>query len=128
MQKEADDALVFAEKEHLLTETSTAELSERGLRIKGYQCNIAPRWPLWKPLKNAIQRLLSVYDSHFLGSYNPSHSRSLNSSVVTTTYGTLIATLTSLSTTTLPTTFSTTISTTTMYDIEYNDDRSLLKH
>ena len=43
MQKEADDALVFAENEDLLTETSTAELSERGLRIKGYQCNIAPR-------------------------------------------------------------------------------------
>ena len=41
MQKEADDALVFAEKEDLLTETSTAELSEHG------------------------QRFLSVYDGHF---------------------------------------------------------------
>ena len=65
MQKEADDALVFAEKEDLLTETSTAELSEHGLRIKGYQCNIASRWPLWKPLTNAIRRFLSVYYGHF---------------------------------------------------------------
>ena len=38
MQKEADDALVFAQKEdNLLTEISTVELSEHGLRIKGYQ-------------------------------------------------------------------------------------------
>ena len=65
MQKEADDALVFAAKEDLLTEISTAELSEHGLRMKGYQYNIASRWPLWKPLKNVIQRFLSVYDGHF---------------------------------------------------------------
>merc|ERR1712131_318437 len=66
MQKEADDALVFAAKEDLLTEIST----------------------------------------------------------VTTTYGTLTATS---HTTTISTTISTTMSTTTMYDMEYNDDRPLLK-
>lgn len=40
IQKEADDALVFAEKEDLLTEISTAEFSEHGLRMKGYQIDI----------------------------------------------------------------------------------------
>ena len=38
MQKEVDDALVFAEKEdYILTETSTAELSERGHRMARFR-------------------------------------------------------------------------------------------
>ena len=68
----------------------------------------------------------------FLSLYNP-HSHSLNSSVVTTTVdfkmlsGTLTETQTSATTTTPETTLSTTMSTSTMYDVEHNYDRPLLK-
>ena len=116
---------VFSKDSLLLKNFSNSRFYHGIGQIKGYQCNIASRLPLWKPLTNAIRRFLSVYYGHFLGSYNPIHSRSVNSSVVTTTFGTLTATS---HTTTISITITTTISTTTMYDMEYNDDRSLLKH